>query len=202
MRSFEERKAEILRRSNKRISRRKTVKRCVLGITIPLFICAVSLSIVLNISKSNQTEPAKEELYESFNYVDAVQDATADSVYTADNRIIVTDSSGEVKNFADSNTVNEIMKVINTYLPSLPQAESDGECIEFSTAATAQGNSEGLDNNAAQKHNARYKIEIVDSDGGKTVFSLNGNLLTNIQNGEGVMLDDSVRDKLLKSFGF
>ena len=198
MRTFEERKAEILRRSSERISKRKTIKRCVLGVTIPLFICAFSLTVLLNMSGIDKSKKAEELVDEGFFGADINHQIETDDLDVYYTQITVSDNKDNTKNITDGDVINEVTSIINTYLPQ----STGGIYIESSTAATAQGNNDTLANNDGQKHNTNYKIEIANSKGDKSVYHLNGNLLTNIQSGEDVILDDDVRNELLKSLGF
>lgn len=198
MRTFEERKAEILRRSSERISKRKTIKRCVLGVTIPLFICAVSLTVLLNMSGADKSEKAEELVDEGFFDADINYQIKTDELEVYDTQITVSDNKGNTKNITDGDAINEVTSIINTYLPQ----STGGIYIESSTAATAQEDTASEENTAVQKHNTNYQIEITNNIGKITIYNLNGYLLTNTQNGENVILDDDVRNELLKSLGF
>lgn len=198
MRTFEERKAEILRRSSERISKRKTIKRCVLGVTIPLFICAFSLTVLLNMSGADKSEKAEELVDEGFFDADINYQIKTDELEVYDTQITVSDNKGNTKNITDGDAINEVTSIINTYLPQ----STGGIYIESSTAATAQEDTASEENTAVQKHNTNYQIEITNNIGKITIYNLNGYLLTNTQNGENVILDDDVRNELLKSLGF
>ncbi len=217
MRNFEERKAEILRRSHERINKRKVVKRYVLGITIPLFICAVSLSVLLNVgtaSKNSSNEDgtnvssesyiSKEELnnVEVENNLSYVEDFF--NLYTVE--INISDNNGVVKNYTADNNEDRIIKITNILdlaFLSAPEVGTGTNAAESSTAATtAPDNNDTPTKEENKSPSIKYTIEIIYSMGECVRYTLENYTLTNTATDDVVTLNNDERDSLLYNFGF
>ena len=203
MKDFNERKAEILRRANERIIRRKTIKNRILSIAIPFFVLGVALSIFLSggflAEKSKgveNTESYEEDFFANSTTDDFFTDSMPDW-YIAE--IKVSDNNGSLKKYtanSDSETIEQVTDIINSSF----NTNSGGGAIESSTAAITAPNAtdEEVKN---QNSITEYKIETIDSLGKKTVFILKAYKLTNTETGETVTLNNAQRESLLNSFG-
>ncbi len=205
MKDFNERKAEILRRANERIIRRKVIKNRVLSIAIPFFVLGVALSVFLSggflAEKSKgveDTEFYEEDFFTNSETDDYFMDTILDSYIT---EIKVSDNNGSLLEYTadnDSEKINEIQKIINGVFDF---SEGNDE-FESSTSATIPPSENNQDEEVKGQGNiTEYKIQMVDSLGEKAVFVLKGYKLTDIDSGETVTLDNTQRDNLLNTLG-
>ncbi len=205
MKDFNERKAEILRRANERITRRKAIKNRILSVAIPFFVLGVALSVFLSggfLAEKSKGVEETESYEEDFFANSTTDDFFADSIkdwYIAE--IKVSDNNGLLKEYTaenDSETINEIQKIINGVFDF---SAGNGE-IESSTSATTAPSDNSQDDEVKGHGNiTEYKIQIADSLGEKTVFVLKGYKLTDIDLDETVTLNNAQRDNFLNTFG-
>ena len=205
MKDFNERKAEILRRANERITRRKVIKNRILSMAIPFFVLGVALSVFLSggffAEKSKgveDTEFYEEDFFANSETDDYFMDTIPDS-YIAE--IKVSDNNGSLLEYTadnDSEKINEIQKIINGVF----DFGAGNDEFESSTSATIPPSENNQDEEVKGQGNiTEYKIQMVDSLGEKAVFVLKGYKLTDIDSGETVILDNTQRDNLLNTLG-
>ncbi len=217
MRNFEEIKNEILRRSYERINKRKVVKRCILGIAIPLFICVVSLSVLLNVApvskklgNEDYTDVSSEsyisngefnnaETENNFSYVEDYF-----NLYTVE--LNISDNKGAVKNYTADNDNDRIIKITNIIdcaFLNMPSMEIGTNAAESSTDATAAPDNNDTPTKEENKSpSIKYTIEVIGSDGESVIFTLEDYRLTNAKTGDTATLTNYEYNSLLYNFGF
>lgn len=205
MNDFNQRKAEILRRATERITRRKAIKNRILSIAIPFFVLGVALSVFLSggflSEKSNgveSTEPYEEDFFADSETDDYFMDTIPDSYIT---EIKVSDNNGSLLEYTadnDSETINEIQKIINGVF----DFSAGNDEFESSTSATIAPSDNNQDDEVKGHGNiTEYKIETIDSLGEITVYTLKDCILTNTETGETTTLNNAQRDNLLNTLG-
>ena len=176
MRNFEERKAEILRRSEERIKERRKSRRRILACCVPLCLCIAILTAIYvpkkkeksgNTNNYGYSQPAEEFPYTSLELVG---------------------NDTELNNTAD---IKDIYKIINSAF------ESDG-------ASSAQNDGKGVVNGSNKSKsqrdtydtNALYTFKFSSSDGKQAVYTLSGNTLTDETTKNAAAISDEQLEKL------
>ncbi len=176
MRNFEERKAEILRRSEERIKERRKSRRRIVACCVPLCLCIAILTAIYvpkkkeksgNTNNYGYSQPAEEFPYTSLELVG---------------------NDTELNNTAD---IKDIYKIINSAF------ESDG-------ASSAQNDGKGVVNGSNKSKslrdtydtNALYTFKFSSSDGKQAVYTLSGNTLTDETTKTAAAISDEQLEKL------
>lgn len=176
MRNFEERKAEILRRSEERIKERRKSRRRILACCVPLCLCIAILTAIYvpkkkeksgNTNNYGYSQPAEEFPYTSLELVG---------------------NDTELNNTAD---IKDIYEIINSAF------ESDG-------ASSAQNDGKGVVNGSNKSKsqrdtydtNALYTFKFSSSDGKQAVYTLSGNTLTDETTKNAAAISDEQLEKL------
>ena len=172
MRSFEERKTEIFRRSEKIISQNRK-KRKIIAACLSLF-AAVSIFSLTLIPEMNSNEeadnyPAPETSTSSVRFVTLQVKAYDGSFY---------------KQFDDPNTIRELAELIL-------QAVNANEEQATSEAAETDNIANKPDDSEPTSNKSNYIIVLTDNSGNQTTYFLNGNTLIRKASGEIFILSEN-----------
>ena len=199
MRTFEERKAEIFRRSEDRIIKRKRLQKQILTTCIPLFLLLiVCVATILPEIQTGGMDKLTGEGMESLEHVDekVVLSAEIERIPTATKpqyygkqQYLLSEDAGEIKQFYD--LVESAFESSKGNKPEKPQVKPPADNGNINeNDAILSGSGELLHN---------YKITFTTADGTKVVYTLNGYMLTKTNSNERIILTKSQRDKLLKT---
>lgn len=158
MRNFEERKAEILRRSEERIKERRKSRRRIVTCCVPLCLCIAILTAIYvpkkkeksgNTNNYGYSQPAEEFPYTSLELVG---------------------NDTELNNTAD---IKDIYEIINSAFETdgASSAQNDGKDI-------VNGSNKSKSQRDTYDTNALYTFKFSSSDGKQAVYTLSGNTLT------------------------
>ena len=212
MRNFEERKAEIFRRSENRIKERKRNRNRILALCVPLCLCIVIMSVIylpdimVPSDKSNSTEDIN---------TTAPSCGTSGCVYTSLD--ITCNSSLLDYEKKETDTVN--IKNIYNIIQSAFADEADKETVDtqdkFPETQKGEdangGNTNGENHSSSQPSEITtqnsskgllYTITFKSNDGMQTIYTLDGNLLVNESTKQEVTLSDSQMSELQKALGW
>lgn len=210
MRNFDERKAEIFRRSENRIKERKRNRNRILALCVPLCLCIAILSVIylpdmmISPDKSNSVEDecadgtvgsVSEFIYTSFEIKGTV---TAENDTDKDNIKDVYDiiqSAFTFKSFDDeaedkkSDTNDSASSSVQK--PSTQKDEGTSKDEENYSTGTAQTFSEGV----------TYTLTFSADNGKKVIYTLCDGVLTNDATSESVILtEDQLKNLYEKVF--
>ncbi|MBQ8210068.1 MAG: hypothetical protein IJZ35_05755 [Clostridia bacterium] len=168
MRNFEERKAEIFRRSEERIIERKKKRNRILSICIPLFICIGAYSIFILPAMMPAKESADNNVHQE---LEDIADVAAYPV-----TVEFFDIDGNLTDFyTGAEDINSICGTIDTVINA------------------GLSNEETSDENYTEDS---YSITVVDSTGRSTVYRISGNTLFNTATNNSYTLTDQQKGAL------
>ena len=183
MKSFEERKTEIFRRSKERIAERKKIRKRVLAVTVPIFLAlGVAAFELLPVEKRAVTE-------QSVN--DKVSSNSEEFL-----SLTVTGSDGlgiKAKTVTDSGKISDIYYAVLSFYESKAMTP----ITDFSDSLKDETKGDGLKSDTANE-DADCTITFECSDGTIEEFILNGYELYNVNGDERITLDEKELIKLRK----
>lgn len=187
MRNFEERMAEISRRSEKILAKRKNRRRMILVVCIPLVLCVGILALTRPTGTESKqasmaTNVPKPEAYDgSTNTVTGIQI-----------------SGGDISlSYTDAQQIQLFRAQLDNY--TSPACGYAGEDLENSKAENApedDGEKYYTQNSIADESIVSYTITFVMDDGSMTQFRLIGSILENLTTGEVFVLTDEQASQL------
>ncbi len=186
MRSFEERKAEIFKRSEIRIVKRKKGQK-ILTLCIPLVLC-VSLLSVIFIPKISLFGDKSSD----FGYTN-LSDVAYTSLEVTNNTTIKTNS----KNYSNQTDIDNAYKVIVSFF-------SDNDCLpsEDNKYKNPEASADDFSNNNYSQDSSKsatYTITFSSKNGSVLIYVLDGNTLTNNTTKEKANLTDTQLSQLKKA---
>ena len=196
MRNFEERKAEVFRRSENRIKERKRNRNRILALCVPLCLILTVMSVtmlpsMLSIGDKNS---AADELG---NMAGATENG---AVWTMQVELLGKDDSlqSSVLN-GDANAVTQIYYTIESAFVSAGENETPAAGQE--SIATSDKDNENYSQSGTTSLSSGYKIIFKTDKDIKAVYIVNGNILTNAQTNEKVTLSEDQRSQILNELG-
>ena len=196
MRNFEERKAEVFRRSENRIKERKRNRNRILALCVPLCLILTVMSVtmlpsMLSIGDKNS---AADELG---NMAGATENG---AVWTMQVELLGKDDSlqSSVLN-GDANAVTQIYYTIESAFVSAGENETPAAGQE--SVATSDKDNENYSQSGTTTLSSGYKITFNTDKDTKAIYILDGNTLTNVQTNEKVTLSEDQRSQILNELG-
>ena len=189
MRSFEERKAEIFRRSNERIRERKRRRNRILSLSVPLcLILVVSAFFLPNVLSRKDKNAFPEE----------GMDMVAGTELSRGNYIQVESFGGESALLSDVSNMNslEVERICNLIKDLFP--------IEEESILDSEGDAEKNENSDQSTHlasSADYRIIFVKEGQVIEVYLLKGSVLTEEKTGRRAVLTEKERALILEEIG-
>ena len=176
MRNFEERKAEIFRRSEERINERRKNRRRIVACCVPLCLCIAVLTAIY-IPKKNE----KSGSTNNYGYSQPAEEFPYTSLELVGNNT-------ELSNSAD---IKDIYEIINSAFEtdSALSDQSDGKGI-------VNGSNKSKSQRDVYDTNALYTFKFSSSDGKQAVYTLSNNTLTNETTKTAVVISDEQLEKL------
>lgn len=181
MRTFEERKEEIMRRSQARITQRKKTVRRVLLTYVPMVLCIAALSVVVIEHGFGGLDSAAPESAMTPNY--SMQDFVEEDQVTTPVPVSVQISDGAVTYTSVDPAVLQLFSEMTTgvkYGAGMPESSSETDGNYGSQWITG-------DNII---YDDPYPVAVYYPDGSQIWFTLRGNRLTR-EDGETYMLSDA-----------
>ena len=172
MRNFEERKAEVFRRSDKRIKERKQRRQRILMTCIPLVLCLTIFGAFL-FPQLNNNMQAPEGMPESETQAAMGQDENQSM--TCSIAEIKVSGNGVSIRYTDAADLLLISDQLNTYGTRAP--ETSGATNE--DGSDRSENADDVVGGVADSVNAAYTITLITHEGEKTEYRLVGNTLLN-----------------------
>ena len=172
MRNFEERKAEVFRRSEKRIKERKQRRQRILMTCIPLVLCLTIFGAFLFPQLNNNLQ-APEGMPESETQAAMGQDENQSM--TCSIAEIKVSGNGVSIRYTDAADLLLISDQLNTYGTRAP--ETSGATNE--DGSDRSENADDVVGGVADSVNAAYTITLITHEGEKTEYRLIGNTLLN-----------------------
>ena len=199
MRNFDERKAEIFRRSENRIKERKRNRNRILALCVPLCLCIAILSVIylpdmmISSDKSNTAEDMN--MAGGFN-------GTSGFIYTS---LDITDYNG-LSDYTKKETDKVNIENIYNIIQSAFADEDDKETIEMQDKlpetqkgeGATKGDANGENHSSSHPSGTSYFLTFYTEDGKQIIYVLYENNLTNNATNESVILSKEQLSKLLK----
>lgn len=209
MRNFDERKAEIFRRSENRIKERKRNRNRILALCVPLCLCIAILSVIY--LPDMMISPDKSNTAGDMNMAGGVENSSG-FVYTS----FEITSTKTAKSDTDKQNIENIYNIIqsaftvNDYSDDVEQ-ETTTDRSEFpqeQKPSTQKGEStlKGEDNYSTGlvesfSKGVAYTLTFTADNGQKIVYTLCDNILTNETTNESVTVtEDQLKDLYTKVF--
>ena len=191
MRSFEERKAEVFRRSENRIKERRKARSRALAVCIPLCLIITVWSVTVlpaMLPVNNKNSGAAAERAEN----------TSDAIYYSKNeyvRIETKNSTAEDQTAIlkkDPEEIAEAYRLVQSMLNGNEQNDNH-RTEDHEQQQTAGGN--------ANKAASAYKITFTATDGNQTCYMLNDHVLIDIGTNKETVLTEEQYVQLLQALG-
>lgn len=191
MRSFEERKAEVFRRSENRIKERRKARSRALAVCIPLCLIITVWSVTVlpaMLPVNNKNSGAAAERAEN----------TSDAIYYSKNeyvRIETKNSTAEDQTAIlkkDPEEIAEAYRLVQSMLNGNEQNDNH-RTEDHEQQQTAGGN--------ANKAASAYKITFTATDGDQTCYMLNDHVLIDIGTNKETVLTEEQYVQLLQALG-
>ena len=197
MRNFEERKAEVFRRSENRIKERKRNRNRILALCVPLCLILTVMSVtmlpsMLSIGDKNSAADEGENL------AGGIESST---VLTMQVELFGKDDAlqSSVMN-EDANAVTQVYYSIESLFVSADENEKPAAGQE-SVEDYEDKHKENYSQGTAPSLSSGYRITFKTDKDIKAVYVLNGNILTNAQTNEKVTLSEDQRSQILNELG-
>lgn len=208
MRNFDERKAEIFRRSENRIKERKRNRNRILALCVPLCLCIAILSVIY--LPDMMISPDKSNTAEDMNMAGGVENSSG-FIYTS----FEITSTKVAKSDTDKQNIENIYNIIqsaftdNDYSDDVEQETADkSEFPQEQKPSTQKGESalKGDENFSTDlveffSKGVTYTLTFTADNGQKIVYTLCDNILTNETTNESVTVtEDQLKDLYTKVF--
>ena len=196
MRNFEERKAEVFRRSEKRIKERKQRRNHILMACIPLVLCITILGAFLrpNITPDGAADPG-----DTRPVVDGMGSDGFASLSCPIAKITVSGNNFSISHteVADLLLISDQLYSYGTRAPS-SNGTTDNVVDEDDVP---QDNGEDVSGSIMDSANAAYTITMVTHEGEKTEYQLSGNTLKNLNTNQTYTLSQTQVNELRELLG-
>ena len=210
MRNFDERKAEIFRRSENRIKERKRNRNRIFALCVPLCLCIAILSVIY--LPDMMISPDKSNTAEDMNMAGGVENSSG-FIYTS----FEITSTKVAKSDTDKQNIENIYNIIqsaftvNDYSDDVEEETTTTDKSEFpqeQKPSTQKGESalKGDENYSTDlveffSKGVTYTLTFAADNGQKKVYTLCDNILTNEATNESVtVIEDQLKDLYTKVF--
>ncbi|MBQ8731477.1 MAG: hypothetical protein IJY82_01425 [Oscillospiraceae bacterium] len=198
MRNFDERKAEVFRRSENRIKERKRNRNRIFALCIPLCLIITVMSVTMLPS-----------LFPVYDKNMSAEDEGKDSAGGIESSVILTMQVEQLgkDDALQSSVMNEDANAVTQIYYKLESAfVSSGEngkpaAGQESVEDFEDKHKENYSQSTTPTFSSGYKITFKTDKDTKAVFILNGNILTNAQTNEKVILSEDQRSQILNELG-
>ncbi len=189
MKNFEQRKAEIFKRSEIRIKKRKRIRAQVLALCLPLCVCITILAVIFIPSVDDKGYVGSENL-------SGVSDGSSPYLYSL--LQVTTDTLTQNINIEDEQTIENIYYTISSMFESQDDFVLKDEQIlepgsDKSNDITKDDNS---DKGQSKSEYSGYTITFTDKFGNKKIYTLKENVLTSDMTSQEIILTESQLLKL------
>ncbi len=214
MRNFEERRAEIFRRSENRIKARRRTRKSIIAVCVPLCLAVTVCSVVLfpqmrhkGIPDVNDETASYELLVETEDFESVVVTGSDnEKLRTIEDRSKVDAIYSEISKL--HNNVNVGTGVLDDYEADREHTqsnfkESQDESQDETQLKGEQTGGDSADENYAtgtSSANRKYTICFTFADGSKLTYELKNNELVNLNNNSRVRLEDEQVKEILQLF--
>lgn len=193
MRSFEERKAEVLLRSEQRIAAAKKTKRRIFAICTLCFVCIASLSVMFLPDMFAKDKGASSDI-DYYNETDEFDEYTTDtangSLTSSFSALNVKTADGKTKTSEDDDVILDVYHAIC----AITENSKAGGIKSEPSDKGADPNYKGSEGHCSIVFQLRY--------GGTVSYTLEGDILTNEKTGEKFSLSDTEAKKLKETLNF
>lgn len=196
MRNFEERKAEVFRRSEKRIKERKQRRNHILMACIPLVLCITILGAFLRpgVTSDGAADPG-----DTIPVMDGMGNPIQSPSLTcpiAKITVSGNDLSLSITEVSDLLLISDKLYSYGTRAPS-----SNGTTNEEVVDKAPEDNAEDVSGSIMDSTNAVYTITLVMHEGEKTEYQLSGNTLKNLTTNQSYTLSQTQVNELQELLG-
>lgn len=198
MRNFDERKAEIFRRSENRIKERKRNRNRILALCIPLCLIITVMSVTMLPSLFPVYDKNMSAEDEGKDFAGGIESSV---ILTMQVELLGKDDalqSGVMNE--DANAVTQIYYTIESAFVSAGENEKPAAGPE-SVEDSADKHKDNYSQSTTPTFSSGYKITFKTDKDTKAVFVLDGNTLTNVQTNEKVILTEAQRSQILNEIG-
>ena len=198
MRNFEERKAEVFRRSEKRIKERKQRRNHILMACIPLVLCITILGAFLrpNVTPDGAADPG-----DTRPVVDGMGYPIQSPSLTCPIANITVSGNGFSQSYSEVEDLLLISDLLYSYGTRAPESN---EIIDEAVPCEGEDRKDHTDDMSgiiSDTTNALYTITMVTHEGVKTEYQLVGNTLTNLTTNQTYKLTQTQANELRTLLG-
>ena len=198
MRNFEERKAEVFRRSEKRIKERKARRNHILMACIPLVLCITLLGAFLrpDVTPDGALDPA-----ETSPVVDGMGNPIQSPSLTCPIAKITVSGNGISQMYTEVETLLLISDQLYSYSTRAPESNDITNEAVPGEGEDRKENTDDMSGIISDSANAAYTITLVTHEGTKTEYQLSGNTLKNLFSDQSYTLSQIQVDELHELLG-
>ena len=207
MKNFEERKAEIFRRSENRIKKRKRNRNRILALLIPLCLIVTvwwvtRLPSMLSFgTKKSQNEDIVNIYNETEEETGAVNSGSRHSFVSVDVRGTGANAEHHSE-FTDTSDVDDVFdRIYNILIPYEPHRDIVGDFDDKSTGVMRGNSSEQNKTSLNNTKSSSYIITMTTASGYKRIFKLTDNKLYDSQPGIEINLNNEQINALKSALG-
>ena len=197
MRNFEERKAEVFRRSENRIKERKRNRNRILTMCIPLCLVITVLSVTMlpSLVPANNKNMANDRTPEAVggltgNSAEIVSVLVSGAGLTPETNILV----------EDTNKVAQIYYTVQSSFVSSGGGNKESAKEEAEDDALTEENKD-YSQSGTTNFSSGYKLTFIADNGTQSTYTLNGYVLTDNNTNKSVTLTDTQRSLILDQLG-
>ena len=197
MRNFEERKAEVFRRSENRIKERKRNRNRILAMCIPLCLVITVLSVtmlpsLLPMNNKNMANDGTPEAVGGLtgNSAEIVSVLVSGAGLTPETNILV----------EDTNKVAQIYYTVQSSFVSSGGGNKESAKEEAEDDALTEENKD-YSQSGTTNFSSGYKLTFIADNGTQSTYTLNGYVLTDNNTNKSVTLTDTQRSLILDQLG-
>lgn len=192
MRDFEERKAEVFRRSEKRIKERKQHRKHILLTCIPMVLCIMMLGVYVLPEMRVENSPDG-VIVPEFSETHPVTETVEDCLNSLLAETVEVSGNGISRSYSSNRDVQQILGLIDEIVAT-PEVNCDDSLRDFAT-------NESTVADASEKKYESYKILVRRSDGSKAEYLLIGNMLIDQSAQEKFHMDEATCFALKDALG-
>jgi adenosyl cobinamide kinase/adenosyl cobinamide phosphate guanylyltransferase len=192
MRDFEERKAEVFRRSEKRIKEREQRRKHILLTCIPMVLCIMMLGVYVLPEMRAENLPDG-EIAPEFSDTNPAAETVEDCLHSLLAGTVEVSGNGISHSYSSDRDVQQILGLINDIVAN-PEDDYDESHRGFSV-------NESLVADVNEKKDESYKILVRHSDGTETKYLLAGNMLIDQSTLEKFHMDETTCFALKHALG-
>ncbi len=192
MRSFEERKAEIFRRSEERIRERKRNRNRILSFCIPvcLILCIWSAFTLPSVFSSKDKNMIPEKGMDIVGSTDLTGGTYIQTECLSDESTFFLSDVLKV----NVNEVERLCDIFDSFLPDGEESVSDGICDEEEKKENSAQSSSG-------EFSSGYRITFVKEGNVSEIYTLKGSVLTEEKTNRKVILTEDQKALILEELG-